>query len=339
MAFLRNRNYLKGYHNLLMDVYKFLKLSAFFWVFLSCADKTEVEKEISKVNVNIKVERFDTLFAEMTSESLPTLKEEYPFLFSETFADSIWIKKANDTIQQEINTEVSKTFSDFSKEEDELHTLFQHIEYYFPEIKTPRVITITNDVDYRNKIVLSKGLLIIALDTYLGKKHHFYESIQKYIRQNFERDQILPDIASMYAKNKVGPIRDRTFLGNLVSFGKELYLKDLFLPSYSAAQKLGYTQDQYDWVEANEEEIWRFFVEKQLLYSTDSDLMSRFLYPAPFSKFYLEKIDQEAPDRVGQFIGWQIVTSYMKNNNVSLRQLLLADAETIFNRSKYKPNR
>ncbi|WP_025741100.1 gliding motility lipoprotein GldB [Aquimarina pacifica] len=318
---------------------KFLKFLVVFWILSSCSSKSAIEKEISQIDINVEVERFDQLFAEVTPQKLATLKNDFPFLFSAKYPDSIWIKRSRDTIQQEVNSEVRKVFSDFSKEEDELHTLFQHIKYYFPEIKEPRVITITNDVDYRNKVVLSKGLLIIALDTYLGKDHHFYESIQKYIRQNFEKDQILPDVASMYAKNKVGPIRDRTFLGNLVSFGKELYLKNLFLPTYNNAQKMGYTEEQYNWLEANEEEIWRFFVEKQLLYSTDSELLSRFLYPAPFSKFYLEKIDQEAPDRVGQFIGLQIVTSYMQNNDVSLHQLLLADAETIFNRSKYKPKR
>ncbi|WP_324177983.1 gliding motility lipoprotein GldB [Aquimarina gracilis] len=317
----------------------FLKFIFIVCFLVSCNKESKVEKEVAKIPVEINIERFDRSFAGLTEENLPKLKVEYPFLFSEKYADSTWIKKAKDTIQLELNEEVEKAYSDLSKEKEQLHGLFQHIKFYFPEIKEPRVVTITSDVDYRNKVVIAKDLLIISLDTYLGKDHHFYESIQKYLRQNFERDQIVPDVASMYAKNLVGPIRDRTFLGNMVSFGKELYLKDLFLPDFDDADKMGYTQEQYDWVNANEEEIWRYFIDKQLLYSTDSDLMPRFLYPGPFSKFYLEEIDKEAPDRVGQFIGWRIVASYMKNNNVSLRQLLLADAETIFNRSKYKPAR
>ncbi len=318
---------------------RLLKCTAIFCLFFSCVKESKLEKEITKIPVNIEIERFDRLFATLTEENLSDLKTKYSFLFSEKYADSVWINKTKDTIQLELNEEVEKAFSDLSKEKEQLHSLFQHIKFYFPEIKIPRVVTITSDVDYRNKIVIAKDVLIISLDTYLGKNHHFYESIQKYLKQNFEREQILPDVASMYAKNLVGPIRDRTFLGNLVSFGKELYLKDLFLPNFSNAQKMGYTEDQYLWAEANEEQIWRYFVDRQLLYSTDSDLMPRFLYPGPFSKFYLEEIDKEAPDRIGQFIGWRIVVSYMKNNNVSLRQLLVADAETIFNTSKYKPAR
>ncbi len=339
MAFYKNTYYLKRSYNRIMKSINCLKIIIIFCLVCSCGEKSKIKSEIEKVSVEINIERFDKLFAEVTKENLPDLKESYPFLFSKKYADSVWINKTKDTIQQEINQEISKAFFDLSVEEEELYSLFQHIKFYFPEYKEPRIITITSDVDYRNKVVLSKGLLIVSLDTYLGKDHRFYEGIQKYLRQNFKRDQLVPDVASMYAKNLVGPIRDRTFLGNLISFGKELYIKNLILPDMTNARKMGYSEEQYNWVVANEEEIWRYFIDRQLLYSTESALMPRFLYPGPFSKFYLEEIDKEAPDRVGQFIGWKIVTSYMKNNNVSLRQLLVADAETIFNRSKYKPTR
>ena len=322
-----------------MSSINFLKIAIVFSVLFSCSKESKIEKEIAEIPIDVEIERFDQLFAGLTPGNLPNLKKEYPFLFSEKYADSVWINKSKDTIQIEINQEIEKVFSDISQEKDELHALFQHIKYYFPEIKKPRIVTITSDVDYHNKVVLSKELLIISLDTYLGKDHHFYEGIQKYLRSNFERKYIVSDVASMYAKNQVGPIRDRTFLGNLISFGKELYVKGLLLPNFSDARKMGYTEEQYSWAKDNEEQIWRFFVDRQLLYSTESALMPRFLYPAPFSKFYLEEIDKEAPDRLGQFIGWRIVTSYMKNNNVSLRQLLMANAETIFNKSKYKPKR
>ena len=322
-----------------MNSMKFLKLLIIFCVLYSCSTESKREKEIAKIAVDVKIERFDQQFAKLTLESLPGLKKDFPFLFPKQYPDSIWHNKVKDTIQLEVNHEVEKHFSDLSDVQEELDVFFQHLKYYFPEVKDPRVVSITSDVNYRNKVIIDKGLLIIALDTYLGEDHHFYEGIQKYLRRNFKEEQIVPDVASAYAKNLVGPIRDRTFLGNLISIGKELYLVDLFLPKYTPAEKMGYTQEQYEWVEVNEEEIWRYFVDRQLLYSTDGDLMPRFLYPAPFSKFYLEEIDKEAPDRVGQFIGWKIVASYMKNNNVSLRQLLLADAETIFNTSKYKPAR
>ena len=137
---------------------------------------------------------------------------------------------------------------------------------------------------------------------------------------------------------KIPPPKDKTLLAEMIYAGKELYLKDLILPKYTDSDKIGYTPEQIKWSEENEGYMWRYFLEDQLLYSTDSKLSNRFINPAPFSKFYLE-IDNESPGRVGAWIGWQIVRSYMKNNEVSLDQLLQMDATEIFNQSKYKPKK
>ena len=110
------------------------------------------------------------------------------------------------------------------------------------------------------------------------------------------------------------------------------------IPFVSDADKIGYTREQLDWAISNESYIWRFFIEKELLYSTDSSLASRFINPAPFSKFYLE-LDSESPGRLGCYMGWQIVRSYMEHNNVGLMDMLQMDANEIFNNAKFKPRK
>ena len=80
----------------------------------------------------------------------------------------------------------------------------------------------------------------------------------------------------------------------------------------------------------------RYFVENEVLFDTNTDLHRRFLNPGPFSKFYLQ-LDAESPDRIGWYIGWQIVRKYMEDNDVSTRQLLIMDSEHIFNKANYKP--
>jgi uncharacterized protein YjaZ len=85
--------------------------------------------------------------------------------------------------------------------------------------------------------------------------------------------------------------------------------------------------------------MWRFFIDESLLYNSDPKLPNRFINLAPFSKFYLE-IDNESPGRVGQWIGWQIVRSFMKNNEkVTVQELLKMEYKDIFDRSKYKPKK
>ena len=85
--------------------------------------------------------------------------------------------------------------------------------------------------------------------------------------------------------------------------------------------------------------MWSNLVENKLLFDSNPKNEMRFIRPAPFSKFYLE-IDNQTPGRVGQWLGWQIVRSYMENNDdVTLQELLAMDAKTIFEKSKYKPKK
>lgn len=221
---------------------------------------------------------------------------------------------------------------------EDLGSLFQHISYYFPSFKPPKVYTVTSDVDYRTKVVATDSLLILELDTYLGADHPFYEGIPRYISQNLQPDQLIPDVAAIYARQLVMPPSGRSLLDQMVYYGKILYLKDLWLPDLDDATKIGYTAADLQWAKDNEEEVWRYFVEQEYLYSTQAKLSQRFIEPAPFSKFNLE-IDNASPGRIGQWMGWQIVRAYMDNNPVSPKQLLFESADEIFAASKYKPKK
>ena len=48
----------------------------------ACNNKTEVEKEVEKIPVDIKIERFDKLFFETNPKDLVKLKGVFPFFFS-----------------------------------------------------------------------------------------------------------------------------------------------------------------------------------------------------------------------------------------------------------------
>ena len=292
--------------------------------------------EIEKIPVTVDIVRFDKEFSASKPSDLGALKAKFPILFPKQFHDSIWIQKMQDTLQQQLNEEVAKRFSSDLQLEDDLHSLFQHIKYYFPQFRSPTVITTTTDVDYRNKVVLYGDLLVIGLDNYLGSDHFFYGGIKKYISQNLKDTQLMPDIASAYAQRLIAKPQQRSLLAQMVFFGKELYLKDIWLPDLSDAEKIGYTDAQFQWARENESEVWRYFVEKEILFSTDTKLPVQFINPAPFSKFYLE-IDNESPGMIGRYLGWQIVRSYMKNNKVSAVQLMIKEPEELFKESKFKP--
>jgi gliding motility-associated lipoprotein GldB len=305
----------------------------------SCESEDQLEKEIAAIPMEVTVERFDQLFAKANEGDLGGLKRDYPFMFSKRFHDSVWVNRMKDTLQIQLHREAEKTFPNFDKETEGITSLFQHLKYYDPSFKPSRVLTvIPGDVNYRNKVVVTDTISLIALDTYLGDNHEFYVNIYDYIKQNMKPSQILPDLTAEYAKKYIFQTKRKTLLEEMVYFGKQLYFKDLMIPSYSDAEKIGYTTEQLQWARDNEEYIWQHFVENQMLFDTNPKLASRFINPAPFSKFNLE-LDRESPGRLGQYIGWQIVRAYMKNNEVSFKELMQEDATEIFNKSKFKPKR
>lgn len=294
--------------------------------------------EVAKINVDLKVSRFDREFAQAEPGDIPLLKKKYPYLFPVTYADSIWIAKLQDTIQLEVLDEVGKSFSDFDKEKEDLELLFKYVKYYFPKFRVPEVVTLTNDVEYSYRIILTDSLLLIGLDNYLGSTHKFYQGISKYIANDLEDKYLTRDVASAFAKTVVPSPRDRTFLSQLVYYGKELYLMGELMPQNTDDIIMGYDPDQLEWANANEEQIWRYFIERELLYSTNNKLGPRFLDPAPFSKFELE-LDNESPGKIGRYLGWQIVKAFMDNNKITLQEMLTLPEEELFKRSGYKPRK
>lgn len=303
----------------------------------SCKKKEKTKVDVSNISIETKVARFEVDFYSATEKTLPSIKKKYPIMFPHNI-DSVWVRKMKDKDEQELFEETQKIYKDFTDVEKQLEELFQHITYYNPNFKAPVVITTLSNVDYANRLIYNGDYMVISLDVYLGEDHEFYGTFPKYIKINNTKDHIIVDAANAIISKQVVPSIGRTFLSKMVEAGKKMYLLDMYLPNISDKEKTGYSTKKYNWILNNEDGIWRYFIENNLLYSTDSKLNKRFLDLAPFSKFYLEN-DNETPGQVGVYVGWQIVRAYMQNNDVSLQQLMKADAEEIFKKSKYKPKR
>lgn len=305
---------------------------------LGCNDNDKLGEAIEKMDLDLQISRFEQEFAKAEPSDLPLLKKEYPFLFPSQYTDSVWVAKLRDSIQIELLREVDNEFSNFGQEEADLLRLFKYIKYYFPQYVVPRIITVTSDVDYDNRVILTDSLLLIGLDNYLGPEHKFYKGISNYIAAGMDKQYLVSDVASAFARRVVPRENDRTFLAQVVYYGKELYVKDKLTPFLSEAQRIGYSEEELDWARANEEPMWRYFIERESLYATDTKLGPRFLDPAPFSKFGLE-LDHESPGRIGRYLGWQIVRAFMERNTISLQRMLSLPAEEIFRKSNYKPEK
>ena len=298
---------------------------------LSCNDSNNHD-------IEIELERFEEVFFTSDIDNLNNVKKDFPFLFPTQFENQIWIDRLTDTIQNEIYNEVKKSFFDFSIQKNSLQDIYGNYLKYDSSYQIPRIITLTTDVDFRKKIILTDSLLLIGLDNYLGENHFFYSSFPKYIQSTFNKENIVIDIAKEYAKEVVikEKVDNYTFIEKIINQGKILYFTSIMLPKEEPSSIIGYSSLDFQWALENEKDIWSNFSDNNYLFKSDKNLDTRFIKLAPFSKFYLS-IDNQSPSMIGKYIGWQIVKSFMKNNSLSLNDLVQSNPMYIYNNSKYKP--
>ncbi len=317
----------------------FLFFGAIFFAISACSSTTAVEEEIAKIPVEVTLDRFDQKFFNATEADFYRLKQDYAYLFPAQYPDSIWLKRQRDSLQVLLQGEINKVYPSLKPFEERLKPLFQHIKYYFPRAEDPKVVMLTNNVDYQNKTVYTDSVVLISLDTFLGAKNPLYEGIPQYIVRDMDIAYLGAHLADEFALTVVPAPADRTLLAQMIFYGKRYYVKDLLLPTALDEIKISYTEAEMNWVRENERFIWQYFIENELLYKTQSSYLLRFIEPAPFSKFYLE-IDNESPGKIGQWLGWQIVRAYAaKNQDKSPQEILATPTQELFAKANYKPAR
>ena len=321
-----------------VKIFRMFIVLAFAKALLSCNTESQLESEIKAIPLDVELIKFHEEFSNSNSEDLPKLKAAFPLFFPEKTPDSIWNSKLNgqDTIYNVLDKAVKEAKFDYDQIEEEVEDVMRHVVYYFPDFEPTSIVTVLSEVNYRQKVIPLEDQLIISIDTYLGQDHELYLGINKYQRENLNREQLPADVALAYSRLFVNPTFDRSLLSNMIYHGKLHYLQELFAPHTTGNQRFNYTPVKYKFTVENESQMWRYFIDNELIYKTDSKLLSRFILPAPFSKFYLE-VDQETPGGVGRYIGYRMVKSFMENNEVDIETMIQLNAEDIFERSKYKP--
>ncbi|PDH46378.1 MAG: gliding motility lipoprotein GldB [Bacteroidetes bacterium MED-G13] len=302
-------------------------------IFFVSACKNEIQNKI-KVNVD----RFDKKFQLSDSLELQELKQNYPYFFPTNYPDEVWMNRKKDSIQIEIFNEVENVFNEAEFLNDQLSNFFSRKKKYYKKFRLPKIISLITDVDYDNRVILTDSILLIGLDNYLGSDHYFYDGLPNFIKEDLKKENIISDIAEEYARKSILEKKMYTFLEKILYHGKILYYKDIMLPNENDYLKIGISQNKLDWAIANESKVWGYFIENEILFNPDINLEKRFIDDAPFSKFFLE-IDNDSTEKIGRFIGWNIVRSFMKNNNISFQKMLQLDYKDIYYKSKYKPIR
>ena len=215
---------------------------------------------------------------------------------------------------------------------------FRYIKYYIPSFHPPEVITFISGIANYGAITID-SILGIGLDMYMGEDFPPYAQIPDYpgyMIHRFAPEYITTNCMQVIQQQLYPPARKNgNLLEQMLEAGKQQYFLDKVLPVTPDTVKLGYTKTQLDWCRRNEQMIWQFFVQNNLLYSTDWQQISHFIGDGPST----QGMPEEAPGKIANFIGWQIIKKYMSGHeNITLQQLMESkDMIAIFKAAKYRP--
>lgn len=228
-------------------------------------------------------------------------------------------------------------FSETTKLETALTWAFHRLKHFFPETSIPTVYMHISG--YGQSIISAPGILSASLDKYLGANHPMYHVLyEPHQAQRMQPDKLLSDyllgwIQSEYTPNDL--IAQNRLLDYVLYEGKIIFLTSLVLPEEPLERLFAFTPNQLEWCKQHEKEMWDGIVQHQFLFTTDKQVISRFLEEAPTTTYF----PKESPGRAILWLGYTIIQRYMdKHPNISLQELLsIKDAQLLLNDSAYHP--
>jgi hypothetical protein len=323
-------------------------------VVTSCK-KNHYRINASSKNARIEIKRLEKdLFSINPNDiksAIPDLKNKYQdflILFSlvintgdindPSFGDFL-VRFCTDKLNNEVYASVMKLYPDISGIESDLRDAFRHYLYYFPDGKVPAVYTCITG--FNNSIITGDSVLGIGLDRYLGANSDFYRRLEiyKYLAERMTPENIVPDCIYGWGSSEWDysalKYPAENVLSEMIHEGKLKYFEKCMLPETDDAIIFGFTPEQFKFCRNNEDQMWQYLIEKDLLFSTDQLTIRKLTAEAPFTSYFTN----ESPGRAAVWIGFRIVESYMmKNPDISLQDLMrITDIQSILEKAKYNP--
>jgi len=319
---------------------------------VSCNNQ-ETTPDVSNIKVEMEVQHFEEAFFAIDTTQLEasvnTLNQQYPGFATDFLSNILELMPQRETADlksfyKAYQPLYQSSTAIFKKQSEEFNTVkngLQLVKYYFPEYTLPKkLITFVGPIN-SFATILTEDAIAIGLQLYMGKDHPLYTSEQGqilypgYVSRRFEPAYIPVNamnaiVMDMYPGQHFG----KPLIAQMVELGKKIYLTDHLLPSTPDSLIIGYQQKQLDACYANEKNIWAFFVQNDMLYKTDPQLIREYITDGPFTNAF----GKDSPGNIGQFVGWQIVKKWAaKNKGISMDSLMKKDPVQLFEETRYKP--
>lgn len=318
------------------------------FVLFGCGDSKEaIERpDVSHIPVEVNIIRLEQkLFESQSRGEVKAFLQENK-LFAQNFLDaeqyphdSILVDQlyalVNNQSLDTVYQETQEVFDNLEGVRQGFETAFQYIKYYYPDFEVPTIYTMVTG--FGKDLYISEEMIVIGLDYFLGPEATYRPlEVPNYILRRYTPRHIVPTCMLLLSQrfNKADP-QDNTLLADMIYYGKSYYFTDFVLPNTPDSLVIGYTDLEMAGVEVNEQRIWSHFLINELLYETSPVIKKKYLDERPATL----EIGDKAPGRIGTWLGWQIVSSYMQEQEeVTLKELMEQEnARKILEEARYRP--
>ena len=190
---------------------------------------------------------------------------------------------------------------------------------------------------FQTPIYFGDDLIGVGGDMYLGSDYEYYNRVvYDYQKQTMRKECIPVDVVSAFLFRTLPYTSAKSrLLDQMLYRGKVMYLTSRIFDTLPGYEVMGWTKEQWEWCVRNEQAIWHLVMDKRDLFKTESLILTGYLNDGPFTS----EVSQDAPGRLGIWLGWRIAESYMEHNKeVTLQELMAeGDAQKILEESYYKP--
>jgi hypothetical protein len=327
----------------------------FACLLISCNNKPSVP-DVSDIQINLKLERFEKSFFAIDSNNvapgLLKVRSDFPDFYPDFMQNILGVSGSDgDTATLSVTrkflssyssfaTELGKKFNNTTELEQQVRKGLQFVKYYFPDYRIPKMVTYIGTLDAPG-VAMTKNHIAIGLQQFAGKDfegYHVAEVTQMfpaYITRRFD-PKYIPVNCMKAVADDLFPEKSngRPLIEQMIERGKQWWLVDKFMPHEADSLKTGYTQKQLNWCKENEGLIWNYFVANNNLEVIEPDVIQNYIGESPTT----QGMPDSSPGNIGQWVGWQIVNKFA-DENPSLKPAVIMNtpARKILAEARYKP--
>lgn len=301
-------------------------------VLVACSSDP-LDVDASGVKVNIDFVDVDKAFVESDSATLlakhKEFKESIKDIYEFELGHCLGIGNVPDTaVYHTVNTfrtdpyverlekRIAEKFVDRTEREENILNGFRHLKYHLPNTALPEKVVYLNTMFASSAPAFEKQVGI-GLERYLGKNtdvikelpaREFYEWVKEGMDERYMERDVL---ASWIMANVLSEPQGGSLIETMIYWGKVNYLVEASFPKQEKDIIIRYSEEDLKWALENEHSFWKYLVDEKLLFSLDERTKMNMVGDGPFTPGLPEK----GPDRLGQFLGWQMVRQYMEDHS------------------------